>query len=242
MKTLAVLSFFRNSARSGQVTRFFQQVIGLQTQVRYMDMMLRCIAVHGDSVDGTEGTLITEAARAQVSLQLIRADHGGPEFGSVDTTARMTALSMIANRGLDAVRLDDDYVWYVESDLLWSPRVVMGLLSELRVREMVGEGYESHRQQPGLIAPMPFAGEAFYDIWGFRKSGHRFGPFHPYHGELKFDDITVVDSVGSCFVMHGAVARTCRIRNGNALVGFCEDVRANGWEVTCDARKKVVHP
>lgn len=241
MKTLAVLSFFRNSARNGQVTRFLEKVAKMSRHFMALQggWYVRLIAVHGDSTDGTESALITEAGRLQVPLQLIRADHGGPEFGSVDTPERMRALSMICNRGLDAVRVDDEYVWYVESDLQWDAITVFNLLMELRVREHTG----AFRQQPGLVAPLVFAGEAFYDIWGFRKNGHRFGPFHPYHEELKFDDLTYgMDSVGSCFVAHAQLMRECRIRDNNALVGFCDDVRAKGWTIAVDARKKVVHP
>jgi hypothetical protein len=98
--------------------------------------------------------------------------------------------------------------------------------------------------QPGVVdvvSPLVFAGEAFYDIWAFRKSGIRFGPFYPFHHELVLDGLTEVDSVGSCLVMRAAVARAVRMSDG-ALVEFCNNARSRGYRVWVDAREQIRHP
>lgn len=225
---VAVLSFFRNSAW-GQAQRFVEQAANLRDVLRERGDRLRVIAVHGDSSDNTEGALIDAATKHEMALTLVRRDHGGPVFGSTEHPDRLKALSYVGNGGLQAILKQDDAVFYVESDLIWSPETVIALLSNL------GNGVD-------LVAPLVFAGDAFYDIFCYRKNGDRFSPFKPYHPELDFDGLTRVDSVGSAFVMRGEVGRTCRIHNDNVLLGFCEDVWRNGFTVNVDARLKVYHP
>jgi hypothetical protein len=124
---------------------------------------------------------------------------------------------------------EDDVLVYVESDLVWDAPTIVRLVSQVK---------------PGtdVVAPLIFAGEHFYDVWAFRKNGARFGPFHPYHSELNHDGLTVVDSVGSCLIMRGEVARRCRIIDDEALVGFSRDVWAKGYNIHCDSRERVRHP
>jgi hypothetical protein len=42
--------------------------------------------------------------------------------------------------------------------------------------------------------------------------------------------------------MRGEVARTCRIRDDYALVGFCTDARHNGYSVWVDPHERIQHP
>jgi hypothetical protein len=85
-----------------------------------------------------------------------------------------------------------------------------------------------------------FAGEAFYDIFAFRKSGRRFAPFPPFHEEL--GGLTEVDSAGSCLVMKADVARQCRMNDKSGLVSFCDDARAKGFQVWVDPSLRIYHP
>ncbi len=97
-----------------------------------------------------------------------------------------------------------------------------------------------------ILAPMIFAGECFYDIWGFRADGCRFGPFYPFHhtlAELHAGiDILVVDSVGSCFAAKGDIARRTHVLDNNALVGWCDAARKLGARIGVIPTLKVVHP
>lgn len=226
---VAVLSFFRNSAW-GQAQRFMKQAAALRDTLQANGDRMRVIATHGDSSDNTEGALIDSALEHEMALTLVRADHGGPVFGSTESAERLEALSYVGNKGLSAVLKQDDAVFYVESDLIWSPETVMSLLEHLRLG------------RADVVAPLVFAGELFYDVFVFRKNGARFSPFHPYHSELNHDGLTDVDSAGSSLVMRGEVARRCRIQNNNVLMGFCQDVWDNGFNVRVDAKLKVYHP
>jgi hypothetical protein len=120
---------------------------------------------------------------------------------------------------------------YVESDLIWGAGAIWTLIDMALNRE---SGFD-------VFAPMIFAGDYFYDVWGYRKNGSRFTPQPPYHPDL-VNGLTEVDSVGSCLVMRAEVAEVCRIRNDYALVGWCEDARAHGYKIAVHPNLKVYHP
>lgn len=223
-------SAFRNSSARHQLQTYFGQVDMLKSLCAVMHWSLRLVAVEGDSVDSTRADLQTFADALQVPLQLVVREHHGPWFGSTEAPERMAALSYVGNGILESITGEDDVLVYVESDLLWRPETFLRCIDQLRPHEA------------DVIAPMTFAGAAFYDIWAFRKNGHRFGPHHPFHGELRFDSLTPVDSAGSCLVMRADVARSCRIIDNEALVGFCRDVWRKGFSVQCDARERIFHP
>jgi hypothetical protein len=228
MPSLAILSFFRNSAASGQAQRFMRQAALLRDA---WGGPVRVIAVWGDCADATPHVLMRQAEEHGLALQLHEHSHGGPVFGSTEAPARLIALSRLGNAGLELVRETDDLVLYVESDLIWTANTIAALAAHV----LAGETQ--------VCAPLIFAGEAFYDIWAFRKNGHRFGPFYPFHGELRHDgQLTDVDSAGSCLLMRGEVARACRMAEGSCLVGLCADAWAKGFRVAVDASLRVVHP
>ncbi len=234
---VAVLSFFRNSAVSGQAERFMAQAAALRDELHERGDRMRLIAVWGDCVDSTLQVLIDEGLRYGLALTLVEHSHGGPVFGSTEHPERLRLLSALGNAGLVTIRNQDDAVFYVESDLLWSPMTVRSLLANLE------EGVVD------IVAPLIFAGtdettgkRIFYDIFCFRKGGARFSPFHPYHPDLHASKLTPVDSIGSAFVMTGAAGRDCRIIDDNVLMGFCKDATDKGYIIAVDPTQQVNHP
>jgi hypothetical protein len=224
---LCVLSFFRNSERNGQLYHFFSQLERLRLE---WAGPLRAVLVWGDSVDRTRLALEDQASRLGLDATIVEHSHGKPEFGSTEAPERLQALTHLMNFGLDHIQGEDSLVWYVESDLIWSADIVPRLYRSLR------DGFAD------IVAPMPFAAGAVYDIWGFRKDGQRFSPFPPYHPKLSPAGLTEVDSVGSALLINGTVARATRARDGRALVGFCDAVRAQRGRILVDAREIVRHP
>jgi hypothetical protein len=225
---VAVVSFFRNAAGL-QVNRFLNQCALLAQAPEHA---IRISAIFGDCVDRTAEHLVMGAAERNLALTLCEASHGGPEFGSTERPERLHALSIVGNTGLRTITEEDDYVFYVESDLIWSSATVLNLLRTL-----------SSFERPSVLAPLIFAGEHFYDVFCYRgRDGERFSPFYPYHRQLREGGITPVNSVGSGFVMHGEVARNCRIVDDNVLIGFCKDVWEKGYSVNVDAREYITHP
>lgn len=227
---IAIGSSFRNMA-GGPLQHYVTQVFALYRALQTHGHSLRLIAVEGDSCDATEVQLQRYAVQLEphFDIQIVKREHGGPVFGSTEAPERMKALSYVGNGIFESVRGQDEVLVYVESDLIWNAHTMLRLIYRLEVGQDV-------------IAPMIFAGESFYDIWGFRKNGVRFEPVKPYHPDLDSNGLTEVDSAGSCLVMRGEVARKCRMVEDMALVGFCKDVRDSGYHIYCDSRECVRHP
>jgi GT2 family glycosyltransferase len=227
---VVVGSAFRNSAH--QVSRYFKQVGNLQRFLYQLGHRIRVSAVEGDSTDDTVRVIQDEADFIGVPATVVSCAHNGPVFGSTEQPERMVALSKVGNAIFDSVLETDDILVYVESDLVWDASTIMGLIWMADTQE---QGFD-------IFAPMVFAGDAFYDVWGFRKDGVRFGPFAPYHSDYNPRGFTEVDSVGSCLVMRTGVARRVRIPDGQALVGWCNEARRLGYKIAVHGPSVIRHP
>lgn len=226
---IAVVSSFRNMA--GRIEAYFARVCALQSHAG-ASALVRVIAVEGDSTDGTAWELVRVAGRLAVPVTVVEHSHGKRVFGSTEEPERLRALTGVMMAGLGAVELADDGVIVVEADLLWRPHQVGSVLDLAMRRE---GGFD-------VVAPMIFAGENFYDVWGFRKGGERFAPFPPYHRELPPQGLTEVDSVGSCLAMRGEVARRVRPIGEEAIVSWCAGARAAGYRIAVAPEFRVEHP
>lgn len=231
---IQVVSAFRNM--SGRVPKYYQQVHALRVAFENR-VDLSVVACTGDNVDRTREDLLVMQGHFAMPTTIVDYSHGGPAWGSTEQDDRLAKLSGVLNAALDGVAADTDYVLYVESDLIWDPYQAHDLVAEV-VRDPVTFQ---------VVAPLVYAGEAFYDVWGHRGTdGERFAPFPPYHSSLKglVDEECVVEvsSAGSCLVMAGVVARTVRVSNGNALVGWCEAARSAGYRIGVAPHIRVDHP
>lgn len=239
-------SAFRNAA-GAQISRWAQQCKSLQDSLssditrwilgteQYEDASFRMIAVEGDSSDNTRGELEYLQLAQREPLTIISCNHGQRVFGSTEEEDRLAALSQVGNAILSGVEKSDDILIYVESDLIWDAYTMVCLIDKL-----LSGNYD-------VIAPLIFAGNNFYDIFVYRGlDGERFSPFPPYHRDLPREGetqvLTEVSSAGSCLVMKAEVARRCRIRNNQALLGFCEDVREKGYHIWVDSTQRIYHP
>jgi hypothetical protein len=228
---IVVVSAFRNM--SGRINRYFRQVHALAEHVG-PEHPIRVVAVEGDSFDETELELAHMAELWEIPCDIRKHEHGKTVFGSTEQPERLAALSGVLLEGMTGVTKDDDVVLYVESDLVWLPHDVGSCLDI---------AYEQ-RGDFDIVAPMVWAGEAFYDIWGFRgMDRQRFGPFEPYHKELSRSGLTEVSSVGSCLAMRAEVALKVRPKsNKNALVGWCEEARKKKFRIAVAVDFGVNHP
>lgn len=223
---IAIASAFRNM--EGRLGRYFEHVNALVRLIKDQHK-LRVIAAEGDSHDRTRMFLTQMGSAAPV--EVVDATHGGPVHGSTENSERLKNLSHVLNRVMESVRDTDDILLYIESDLYWKPVMLQTLIEHAMNRT----------QNFDVFSPMIFAGDHFYDVWGFRKSDCRFGPFPPYHHELS-DDLTEMQSVGSCIATRREVAQRCRVRNNYAFVGWCEDVRNQGYRIAVCPDLKIRHP
>lgn len=226
--SVAVGSAFRNCA-GPQIRNYFRQVAALRNHLG-PEFRLRVIAAEGDSTDSTREELVRASQDYSLAIDLIDASHGQRVFASTEESDRMVALSKVGNCILSGVNQDDHVLVYVESDLIWDRMTMRALINLVLIDPKLD-----------VVAPMPFAGAAFYDIWAFRKDGTRFSPFSPYHSKLRSVGMTEVDSVGSCLVMKADVARQVRMKDG-AIVEWCDNARAAGFKIFCHRDYKVWHP
>lgn len=227
---VALCSAFRNMA--GRLHGYFRQTHALREHLRLLDpdVELRVVAVEGDSSDSTRESLPEVAELWDIELDLHVHCHGQPVFGSTERPERLAALSQILNAGFSAARRSDDAFVWVESDLLWTQHDLGGLIQTARG---IGE----------ICAPMVWAGEAFYDLWGFRGlDGQRFGPFEPYHPDFKPGQQIELSSAGSCLAMPGRIAAAVRAEGPEALVSWCEAARRRGHRVVLVPDFEVRHP
>ncbi len=176
---------FRDSEE--KLDAYFERVNHLRD---YID--LRVVVAEGDSEDHTYERL----ADGPVDL-LIKADHGGPKFESIDNAERWAQIATVARAIID--KIDDPgeaFIW-VEGDLWWDTDTMLGLLDDLlEVR---------------AVAPMVLYAdtERFYDQYSFRKEGERFWKHPPYYFAEEDEGLVKIDSCGSCFAVDDWSLVTC---------------------------------
>lgn len=224
-------SAFRNSARNQHLGRYEAQLFQLRDLLRVHGHSLDVVFVEGDSVDTTARNL-ADILRRFGPGRLEDVSHGGPVYGSTESPVRMQALCGVGNGILANVPKETDVLVYVESDLIWDPVTIWGLMQRLS-------------SDVDVVAPLIFAGKHFYDVFAFRGlDGERFSPFVPWHSSFTnaVSPLIEVGSAGSCLVMKGEVARTCRIPPEDALVGFCRNAKSAGYRIWVDSAGTVRHP
>lgn len=197
------------------------------------------------SNDATQFMLDAVSRHCNVDAEIIVEDWEQPEH-------RLERLSKAGDNALDHVRDSETHVLWHESDLFSEDTVALDLgntqLAWAAAPSAVGGwpvlSHDPTRPHLGLRVPkkMGLDEPIFYDTWGYRKDGARFGNKPPHHECYTADRPFRLDSVGSVVLLDaGYLRRGCRM-NGNGLVGLCDSMRAVGGEVWCDPRVPVVQP
>lgn len=217
---VAIYSLFRDNAVGMYIDSYFERI----KQLDYDPTYLRLYPVEGDSMDITYDLLIKaaeEATKVGYKSQVSRAMTGIPHFGSVVNADRFKCLSITANRALDTIAADGwaDKIMLIESDLLFDSQL-------LRVLITTGKRF---------VAPLIFAGESFYDIWGFRDlNGNSVGSnFNPSR-------VTKLSSVGSCALFDAKpVYDGVRFPLEDCMVGLCRKYRERGYTIWTTPKAQV---
>lgn len=213
-------SIFRDAVDT--LDRFFYQIDKLET---LLDVPVYLVVAEGDSTDRTHSLLYQRMRRSDT---LLKVDHGGPKFGSIDHPQRWAQIAYVCNHVMDALP-ENKPVIYCEQDLQWEPDVMLRLLQDLGTC--------------AAVAPMSMHKGGFYDIWGHRGlDGTRFNAVPPYHPSLETDEPLVeISSAGSCVVMRHDVARTARFGVNDCIVGLGRNIRRH-HQLWLDKRVSVYHP
>lgn len=222
-------SIFRNS--TAYLPRYGAQVAALRDALAARGDVLGLVLAEGDSTDGTWDALTHMLAlRGGVGTAVLKREHGGPLFGSVDNAHRWRQISYACNGVLEAVPAECDAFIYVESDLIWQAPTMLSLLA--------------HLDRCDAVAPMSFhVSGRFYDTWGYRAGGAHFCGDPPYYPGIVAGGLTPIESAGSCIVTRGDVARSTRFDPPQeSIVGWCKDMRRHGYTLWLDSSLKVEHP
>lgn len=220
---LIVGSIFRDSAE--YVGRYFDQVNALRAR-----MPVRLVLAEGDSTDGSY-ELIEE--RLKPGDVLIRADHGGEKFPSIDHPQRWAQIAYVDNLLLDEVKVDDDDIFlYVESDLIWTPQTIVSLLKGLDIVSAVAASCKRR----GL----------WYDHWGaVGVDGKRFTREAPYHRSLAHAPkgaLVPIHSMGSCIAIRGEIFNQgVEFSEEDCIRGYCRSIRQH-TALWLDTGAEVIHP
>ncbi len=229
-ENISVISIMRNSL--SYIDRYIAQFQALRDVIP-----LRVVVAEGDSDDGTYAQL--GALAGFEDFELHKIEHGGPVFNSTDNPQRWSQIAYVYNTLLDLLEPEGPVI-LVESDLIWQPETMLGLLKQLGVgidaiAPLSVKGYydlDGHR----------LPGERFYDTWGHRwPDGTRFsGELSEVVSDGKM--LRPISSAGSCIVMKEEVARKARFGAEDGIVGFCADLHRLGFHLYLDDQLRVEHP
>lgn len=228
---ITLCSAFRDS--TPYLQRYFAQVNALDDALYEQGHRLSFVWGEGDSTDATKNTLLAACYRFRATV--VDCAHGGKAYGSVINAQRFRQLAHVGKCIFAAIPEEADLVVYVESDLIWEPATLLALIE----RVMNGEC--------SVIAPMVFlrrAGwpaDSFYDGFCFRAEDRHFAHQPPYHPAYRPDRPFRVDSVGSCVVMRGEIARSLIFDEQTIFPDLCGQIRAGGDSVWVDPRCAVYH-
>lgn len=209
------------------VERFWYQA----TQIEGVHVVI----VEGDSSDRTwELMNLKRDQWARVpgpEFTLLKAEHGGPRFGSVDDPLRWRQLGAVCEVALTAgVRLAAGNVplIYVESDLVWDGRT----MERLAMGAVVWDA----------VAPMSMHQGRFYDVWGHVKDGAGFRFHAPYFPGWNPDAMHAIDSAGSCFALSPRAQQYAHFSPIDCIRGIGRSLRENGVQLWLDPHTFVEHP
>jgi hypothetical protein len=194
---------------------------------------LHLVAAEGDSTDGTYELLVTAMTERQLLGTVLRVDHGGPKFGSVNDPVRWTQIALVWNTVMDRVTQDissGDRFLAIESDLVAPVDTFTTLLNDLK-------------DYPA-VSPMSMHGPTgmFYDTYGHVKNGIRFKPWPPHHPDVNGDRFVEIDSSGSCWAMRSEVVPTTRFSPEDCPRGIGRTLKAHGYALWLDQSVDVIHP
>src|SRR5689334_11275348 len=105
-----IASIFRNSV--GYLPRYFNQVAQLALALEQQGDTLSIVVAEGDSTDRTEEELRGYLRRFNGIFRaryMIKAEHGGPVFASVDDAQRWRNISYVCNALLNQVSELNDH-------------------------------------------------------------------------------------------------------------------------------------
>jgi len=194
---------------------------------------MRWVWVVGDSSDDTYEQLVE--VRNQV-YGYRRIDIYNMDTGIVgeDPITRRRRLGQTANKWLEAVQDEDDYLLMHESDIISPVDVVEQFVNHAAVGRCPIAAWP--------ILPVGENKAVFYDIWAYRKDGVMFTNNPPFHACYKADEAFEIDSVGTCWMFEADDARQGARFGDEAVLTLCRTLKTMGRTFWVDPKLIVVQP
>lgn len=200
----------------------------------------------GDSVDSTYEELKELEDDILYRVYVTKHDTSIPAMKHTPHPARIRCLAETGNAGWEKMtQVEQEKPWaefalMCESDLIYPPSIVKDLI-------------DSMPEDAGAIAPMiwmpiPMGDQTrlqFYDIWVYRTLDNRKFPPHniAWYKQHFPVEIFPVYSVGSMVLIRmEAIMNGARFSTDGAVIGLCEDIRAQGWKVYVNPNLHIFHP
>lgn len=194
---------------------------------------LKVVVVEGDSDDESYKELLAIRDSESFDLLVLKAEHGGKYYPSLDIAFRWRQLAAVCNVVLTAAvnRLSEgEPLVYVESDLQWDVPTMMRL-----------HHHVVDTQFPA-VAPLSMQGARFYDVWGYSKNERRFSPWPPFHPHISADKMSVIDTCGSCVAMSYPAAQVAEFSSVDCMKGIGRSLAKHGYSLWLDPTLAVTHP
>ena len=244
---ITLASCFRNS--TPYLQRYFRQCDALDTALYHAGHKLSFIWGEGDSTDGTLKML--HAARWRFKVVIVDCTHGGELFPSVVNAERFRQLAFVGRQIFASIPVDTDVVVYVESDLIWQPETMLGLIEHVKPPEPIVDDPILPYAVPGsLVAVAPpiilqrqgWQRGTWYDTHAFVADGVHFEHRPPWHARNDGTSTMIqLETAGSCLAMRAGYARAAQM-NERVLMGLCEQFREMGGTIWLDlAVPAVIH-
>lgn len=216
---ITLCSAFRDS--TPYLSTYFNQVNALDYELHKQGHKLQMVWGEGDSIDGTLKML--SGAKFRFRATVVDCTHGGAAIGSVVSEERFKQLGYVGQCIWSAIPDNSDAVVWVESDLLWQPATLAGLIDNLEEYPAISPMVMLDRAGWG-------SGVNFYDTFVFRKDGTHFTHRKPYHPGYVADRPFQVDSAGSVLAMRGDIAKRIVV-DERVLLGVCAQIYEMGESV-----------
>lgn len=194
---------------------------------------LRVVVAEGDSEDATYKELLAvrDTWVDDIPLTVLKAEHGGPKFGSVDNPLRWRQMAAVCNIALLAAARclePDEPLIYAESDILWDAETFIKLAGHVTLFP--------------AVAPMSMYKGRNYELWGLVKNGVPLPAYPPYFDGWSPDMMHQIDSQGSCFALSWTAAQVANFSPVDCIRGVGRSLRENGLSLWLDPMLSVEHP
>lgn len=215
---IAIVSIFRDSPK-WYIKDYFRRAKSI------VGHGLEWFLVEGDSINQTYEMLKSEA-EGDSRFKVFKTRTGLPYMHQAIHKARFTCLAKTYNVAVDVAAFGEfDYLWYLDSDLLYQP----DLLSRLAGLDL------------DVVAPICMARDVFYDVWGYRHlDGETVGVCTDW---IKSKNPIRLLTAGACVLFkHRFIERGARLTNDECIVGLCKEAAKRGAKVWLDPTSVIWHP